>query len=409
MADSSFLDDVVGFLHSIDDPALSGTELVRSLDTDNALQLLDVPPLDELFPLKNKKTQQESVSSSSSPAKENVVVDVRSRDAIRRSSYRQKQKAHRDGLLQQVEDLSLQLTLEQSKKEKRTPHTQVWKALANRHLQARHQAEEVHRRLHRAVEKKAKLIQDLGLLIRKRISEEQPEETIPVAKRLRKGSPDRALYEAYMKEMDGLYAQTDRVFKETILESNDEEKDEFYSSPHKVDKNSTYHELVGKSSTPFAFEQVRKLIGRECCMESEPWCTKIDGPWVPEDTTIAKLRVEVGDGSALVQHCILRRYNEPGRVVLITKKFTEGEGAFAGMHSDETGWSIVRPSPVEGSIGTLLESVIRFVPFNSSRAAGSGAAVKHFADVIIRAGEDKCQMCIKMLDEMLLDEALGVC
>ncbi|POM57499.1 Hypothetical protein PHPALM_37980 [Phytophthora palmivora] len=59
MADSVFLDEVVGFLHNIDDPTVSGADLLLSFDkdaallalpdTDIALQLLDVTPINGLF------------------------------------------------------------------------------------------------------------------------------------------------------------------------------------------------------------------------------------------------------------------------------------------------------------------------------------------------------------------------
>ncbi|KAF1779832.1 hypothetical protein GQ600_16579 [Phytophthora cactorum] len=52
------------------------------------------------------------------------------------------------------------------------------------------------------------------------------------------------------------------------------------------------------------------------------------------------------------------------RVVIVWRKFTEGEGVYAGMHSDETGWNIVRPS--SDGAGTVMESIIRYVPMSFS-------------------------------------------
>lgn len=80
------------------------------------------------------------------------------------------------------------------------------------------------------------------------------------------------------------------------------------------------------------------------------------------------------------------------------------------MHLDETGWAIVRPSPSSGKgmPSTVMESVIRFVPINFSTAPASGTVLKQFTDTIVKIGEDICQTCLQKLDEVLLDDALGV-
>ncbi|KAG6618532.1 uncharacterized protein IUM83_01336 [Phytophthora cinnamomi] len=441
MADSLCLDEVAGFLHTLDDPTLSGNELVLSLDKDEsllslqgadlALQVLDVAVFDDLFkdPTDNDtdhhtdsdctSAESESVASTTSSPPP-VVESIRSRDAIRRSTYRKKQKEQKNALHTQVEELSLRLAELQTKKAASQErqgagfaHTAVWKALANRHLQGRLIAEEQQRRLREAVEKRAALIQDLGLILRKRISEEQPEDARLVAKRPRTESPDMALYETYINELDEVYARTDKVFEETAADREAFEVDDSLGlcNTQRVVKDSAYHELVGKSTTPFSYDRVHEYVSRVSCMENRPGREVIVGSRIPENTTIVKARVNMpGSAGSIVQHSIVRKYYEANRVVVVWRKFTEGEGAFTGMHSDETGWNIVRPSPscIGGGASTLLESVTRFVPINFSSAA-SGATLKQFADTIIKAGEEDCQVCMQLLEQMLLDDALGVC
>ncbi|GMF34252.1 unnamed protein product [Phytophthora fragariaefolia] len=440
MVESLYLDEVAGFLHQLDDPALSGAELLQALDKNEtllssgsefALQLLDVTPIDslleaagdasgpsrELLHTDSDCTSAESESVASVSSQPLEVENIRSRDAMRRSTYRQKQKALKEALRRQVEELSGQLKVLQSKKEGAKAEqcvgfdqSALWKGLANRHLQGRLIAEEQQRRLREAIEKRSKLIRDLGVLVRKRISEEQPEET--AGKRQRTESPDMALYEAYISELDEIYARTDSIFEETAAqrEANDcDESLEFYNAPRKFVQGSRYHELVGKSVTPFAYERVQIYVGRVCCMGARPGREKIQGAWVPENTIIVKSRVNVpGVAGSLVQHIITKKYNESNRVVVIWRKFTEGEGVFAGMHADETGWNIVRPSPSCKEGGTVLKSVTRFVPINFSSAASSSVIVKQFADTIIKVGQEECQSCMQTLEEMLLDDALGV-
>ncbi|KAF1779831.1 hypothetical protein GQ600_16578 [Phytophthora cactorum] len=119
MADSVFLDEVVGFLHNIDDPTVSGAELLLSLDkdgpllslpdTDIAFQLLDVSPIDGLF------------SSSEDDSKDHHSAATDSDCA----SYRQKRKAEKAELYKEVEELSTQLADLQIEKELSRPE-EVW-------------------------------------------------------------------------------------------------------------------------------------------------------------------------------------------------------------------------------------------------------------------------------------------
>ncbi|KAG7384949.1 hypothetical protein PHYPSEUDO_002095 [Phytophthora pseudosyringae] len=424
MADAMLLDDFVGFLRHIDDP-----ELIQSLDAsrqggDAALQL-DAAALDGLFSASDHHSDSDctsrSVASSCSPRNAEDVVDVRSRDAIRRKTYREKQKAQRDALHEQVGELSTHLTaLTKSKEAAKAraglglAQTAVWKALANRNLQARLNAEEQRCRLQAALEKRSTLIRELGVLIRKRISGEPLEDVAYAAKRPRTETPDRALYEAYINELDESYTSADSVLKAAAVYTDltsCEDTRLYYNPPRSSSKDADYHELVGSFSTPFAYERVREHLHEVCCMELHPGFELVDEPWVPEDTTITKWRVGGPGSNSLVQHCVMRQFNEGDRTVLVWRKFSEGAGVFAGMHSDETGWSVVRPSPSceNGSVSAVLELVSRFVPISFSTAAASSAVVKQFAGILIKDGEETCQLAIQKLEEMLLDEALGVC
>ncbi|KAI9990874.1 hypothetical protein PInf_018491 [Phytophthora infestans] len=442
MADSLFLDEVVGFLHNIDDPTVSGADLLLSLDkeeplfslpdTDIALQLLDVSPIEGLFSSSDDDSKDhhsatdsdctsvetESIASTSSPRTTEVPVEnIRSRDAIRRSSYRQKRKVEKAELYKEVEQLSTQLSALQSRedavKARRglgLAHTAVWKALANRHLQARLVAEEQQRRLREAVERRSIIIRDLGTIIRKRISEENDgcHANSPF-KRARVESPDMALYETFIKELDEVYARTDNTFKESEIQASPND-DGFYNLKRAMSRRASYHELTGKSTTPFPFDRVRAYVGQIKCMEQRANCERIQLPGISDDTTVVKFRIQARVGNAigsLVQHAITRRYYESDLIVVVWRKFTEGEGVYAGMHSDETGWNIIRPS--SDGAGTVMESIIRYVPMSFSTVASAGSKLNEFTDTIISAGEEDCHACLQKLESLLLDDALGVC
>ncbi|KAG7393994.1 hypothetical protein PHYBOEH_005949 [Phytophthora boehmeriae] len=438
MTDSVFFDEVVGFLHGFDDAALPGAELVHLLDKEDtsgvslrkdgseiALQLVDISATADLFtnaaqehPLSDSECTSCDSSSSKAASPVTTVVEVenvRSKDAIRRRSYRQKQKAQKDALYLQVDSLSRQLnSLLKTKEAAKAKQglgmnsSAVWRALANRHLEARRLAEEQRSRLCDAVAKRSKLIQDLGALVRKRIGEEHSETAVqPPAKKLRAQSPDAALYETYLQELDGVYARVDDVFNESAMQESPSSF-EFYA-PSRAN-GASYNELKGMSTTPFAFDKVRKLCGQIQCMENRSDRQDYRGPGVSDGTSIVKIRVEDAPNRSFVQHAVMRKYYEAERVVIVWRKFTEGEGLYAGMHSDETGWNVVRPSQSCGDngVGTDMESIIRYVPMTFSSAGTSEATLKQFTDMIIRAGEEDCQTCLRKMEAWLLDDALGV-
>ncbi|CAI5739106.1 unnamed protein product [Hyaloperonospora brassicae] len=455
MADSVFLDEVSCFLHSFDWTAVPGNVLVQSLDkdppplltmpsADTAVQLLDQVTASaavygsEGFPdsLRDMRlscsdaslTDTESLRSAPlSPARADAGESVRSRDAIRRSSYRKKQKDQRLALHELVNTLSHQLALLQKKKTKaivqagsaERDRSIMWKALADRQLQAKLRAEEQHGRYVEAVKHQSALIRELGALVRKRVRDERQEGGSEgcLVKKARRKSPDQALYETYIQKLDDVYAQTDKVWEVLAVDATadpSDEKDEanvFYLRSQRAMKDEVYHELAGKLTTPFSFDRLRARIDRACSLENLQGYTEVEGAWIPDNTTIAKYQGSVpGSRGTLVQFHVARKYCEGHRVVIVWKKFTEGEGDFAGMHSDGTGWCVFQPSlsSVDGYAGTSLESVTRFVPMNFSSAA-SGAKEKLFTDAIIKFEEEMCQTCLRTMEEVLLDDALGVC
>ncbi|RLN54252.1 hypothetical protein BBJ28_00005617 [Nothophytophthora sp. Chile5] len=358
-------------------------------------------------------------SASSSPANATGSSDGRSKDAKRRCTYREKQKNQRDDLRRQVTELSSELVVLQEahtaaeNKSRREMATsgKMWKALASQRLQARLIAEEQQRRLHAAIVKRSTLIESIGAVVRKRIAEAEPARgrNQGVDKRARRTSPNDALYETYLNEMDEVYARTDEVFRSSELHSVTEVGLR-YEPSRVTDAASGHHELVGKISTPFNFQRVCHALSIVACMENRQEDRETyDGFDASDGTIAAKFRVSSHRSDrSLVQYFVMRRYQERDRLVAIWRKFTEGEGVFAGLHSDETGWNVVRPSPgcVDG--GTVMESIIRFVPMNFSSATSSAALIGQFTDMVVSTGEEDCQECLRRLEKLLLDEALGV-
>ncbi|KAE8892924.1 hypothetical protein PF005_g19258 [Phytophthora fragariae] len=378
-------------LHHLDDPSNSGNGLLQAFDEDesllslqgtDALQMLDVTTISGQFSAteevspdhdRDRRTdrycsaENESVASTSPPM---TVENIRSRDTTRRCTYRQKQKAQKDVLYRQVDELTSQLSVLQKRKETAEAskgtwlgHAAVWKVLADRHMKARVLAEEQRRRLCKAVERRSALIQNLGVLLRKRIGEEQPEEAAYAGKKPRTESPDVLLYEAFINELAEVYARTDSIFKETTMEI-DVDSQAFFNLSQPTKTDARYHELVGALTTPFAFERVRVLLYKVWwSLDNYRGYETIEGSWIPDDTYITKI-------------CI-----------------------------DGPGGNLGSSRKVKVHMRACTQTKLGGPSCDPPRAVGKEML---FTDTVIKIGEDICQRSLQKLEEKLLDDTLGV-
>eukprot|EP00644_Phytophthora_capsici_P006571 jgi/Phyca11/118395/e_gw1.36.376.1 len=85
----------------------------------------------------------------------------------------------------------------------------------------------------------------------------------------------------------------------------------------------------------------------------------------PENTIALKFRLSTrlptGSITSAVQRVVGRQYKEKDRAVGVWRSFTEGEGGFQGMHSDETGWCVIKRT-TDGK--ALLDIFIRNIPMH---------------------------------------------
>ncbi|KAL7688845.1 hypothetical protein Plhal304r1_c018g0065741 [Plasmopara halstedii] len=403
---------MVGLLRHLDDPTALDGELLHSINKDMCKLVpssltMGTTALNDLSNMPDTKGHHSDIISASVSSSESIFAadNIRTQDASRRNTYRQKQKAHKEALYMQVEELSSQLFALMEAKEAAlvsidmTQGT-IWKALAIRNKQVRQNAEDQRAKLRAAVDRRARLIQDLGQLVQKRMHEEALEDLVYTAKRLRTETPNKALYEVYLKELDEIYAKTDSIIYATakLADMKTCERSRlFYYPPQPFSSNSSCHELIGMFTTPYAYEKVRKNLYEMYCLEFRLGS-------LSHDAAITKYRVESLMGSA-IQHCVKRQYNECNRIVIVWRKFTEGEGNFGGMHSDETGWCVVGPSKRNGTLSSVVQFVSRFVPIHLSVASASTNLMKQFADLLVKSNEEICQLGLQTLENEILDDA----
>ncbi|GAB9464532.1 hypothetical protein Gpo141_00001961 [Globisporangium polare] len=117
---------------------------------------------------------------------------------------------------------------------------------------------------------------------------------------------------------------------------------------------------------------------------------------------------------------VLRKYvDEESRMVLVWRAQNEGEGDFAGVYADETGWSIMQPIPGScgySSNGSVIHTCIHVVHRrrDTSSVLGHGgaagqqeeqhAAVKVLTDLVVASNEEDMIGITKAVESLLLDE-----
>ncbi|KAG3107479.1 hypothetical protein PI125_g12696 [Phytophthora idaei] len=190
-------------------------------------------------------------------------------------------------------------------------------------------------------------------------------------KKIRFGATDTEIF-AYIKELDAVYAQTDKTLQAWRLESTDANWDA-PSETWDEDPDTGYFQF------------------------------RVDSP---ENTVALKVRRTTcltSGGIASVLRClVIRRYEADGRMVLVWRVFTEGEGFFTGMHADETGWGVA--TAVEGSskTGTVLRTCVHNAPMNFSNVTARNHVVKQFGGQLLEWGRKNNEEATLGLERLLL-------
>ncbi|KAG3191533.1 hypothetical protein PC128_g10891 [Phytophthora cactorum] len=427
--DDFVLDELVEFIQASDELALPSTLTFSNLD-QNDLFTDDEPLLGssvpDLLPLESIPTLSNIAPApfDSGGSKEPVVATQqqrqRSKDAIRRSEYRKRQKAEKEALRREIDELSAKLDkLQDSPGDwSLSPSTDValssclWKAIASRQQEHRQAAEEEQLHLRAAITSRATLIEDLCGFLKKRvhdgsISNGEFGDAPRLQKRMRLEPTDSALFETFIQELHAIYLQTDEVISACELASATENPS---ITKHK-EGATEYYQHAERQTMPFKFKQTCNSVWHLAQLKHRQEDREIyEGVEDPENTMAMKFRVSsrrMGESVSLLQRVVVRRYQEINRVVVVWKVFTEGEGLFRGMHSDETGWGVVRPSTTSDATGTILDTCFRNVPMHFSNSSTCTPVVNEFTDMVVSTGEEESKTVMKALEKMLLDGALA--
>ncbi|KAL3670914.1 hypothetical protein V7S43_004099 [Phytophthora oleae] len=420
--DNFVLDELVDFIQASDELALPTALTLADFDQDglstSAGPLLDssVPgllPLDTMPTLTN-------IAPATSPIVATNQHKQRSKDAIRRSEYRKKQKAEKEALRREIDELSAKLDKLQESSDDGgvSPSTDaalsscLWKAIASRQKEHREAAEEEQLNLRAAISSRATMIGDLREFLKKRvhdgaITNADFGEAPRLQKRMRLEPTDSALFETFIQEIHGVYLQTDEVVRACELSLTTETPS---ITKHK-DGGIEFYQHVDRQTLPFRFKQTCHSIWHLAQLKHRQEDREIfEGVEDPENTMALKFRItsrRMGETVSLLQRVVARRFQEVDRIVIVWKVFTEGEGLFRGMHSDETGWCVARPSTTASATGTVLDTCFRHVPMHFRSSSKCEPVVDEFTKLVVSTGEEENKTVFEALEKMLLDDALA--
>ncbi|KAF4035093.1 hypothetical protein GN244_ATG12863 [Phytophthora infestans] len=424
--DGFVLDELMDFIQASDELALPTALTLGDLDQNTLLgdtgslfdsSVPDLLPLETIPTLSNIAPAPTSSDNAKPPAVATEQHRQRSKDAIRRSEYRKRQKAEKEALRREIDELSARLDKLQDAPGdgSLSPSTDdalsscLWKAIASRQKDHRDAAEEEQLHLRAAITSRATLIEDLCGFLRKRvhdgsITNSEFEDAPRLQKRMRLEPTDSALFETFIQELHTVYLQTDEVTKAC-------EQAETPSITKHKDGATEYYQHVERQTMPFKFQQTCNSVWHLAQLKHRQEDREIyEGVEDPENTMAMKFRVtsrRMGETVSLLQRVVVRRYQEISRVVVVWKVFTEGEELFRGMHSDETGWGVIRPSTTSDATGTILDTCFRNVPMHFSNSSTCTPVVNEFTDMVVRTGEEENFTVMKALEKMLLDDALA--
>ncbi|POM60985.1 hypothetical protein PHPALM_30074, partial [Phytophthora palmivora] len=351
------------------------------LSPNTALNTSDISSKVSKNDLKTTKTSQLSADERR---------ELRNAQATkRRLRYRQKLKDEKETLKrEEVKLLSELKRLQKTQVDEKMCQVDnmtlsVWKAIATRQKEKRNEAEQTQRQLRAAVIGRARMMHQMNALLQ-----------TPERPKLDNG----VLFNAFEAELDAVYAQTDQVMQDAEFKMSSTLQ---YKPKRTTKQGVEVFDSADTTVIPFSFQETGRAISLLMLMDPDNCFTEVDDE--PRHTAKVKYEVkcqlEPGEISKLQVYSVVRKYEEPDRVVFVWRALTEGCGDLSGYHSDETGWLVLRPTGSVNCNATRLESYVRFVPLRVGKVSSRKVDPDRFANIVAKTGEEEVNEMGRMLEK----------
>ncbi|KAG2528536.1 hypothetical protein JM16_002731 [Phytophthora kernoviae] len=302
----------------------------------------------------------------------------------------------------------------------------VWRRIAERQAQGRDKSERENKRLKLVLEGQIALAKKLEKLLQKRPDVMVMSDSSGVSqKRLCLGQVEdpSSMYDLFLSELDVLYAQIDSVFQQTGLEASVD--DSFRHAYVKTrrgpeDEEELYAELQDVTIIPFELERassamwhaVRRRYNKNSYHSFQGVMER------PDDTIAVKYRSQCqrsGQDIELDAIMVMCRFVERDRLAFVWRSVSCGDGAFSGMYTDETGWSVLKRVPPDSGLdltGCVMHNCVHVVPKRVDVASDlQQNEIGLLTNVVIDSYEDDVIALSAMMEDLLLQDTtqgLGV-
>lgn len=325
--------------------------------------------------------------------------------AVRRNRYRQRLKEEKQTLLQQEAQLQDQLrqliqtarALANAGAFEKTALS-VWRAVADRQLEKKLEAEQEQRELQAAISHYGRILHQMKALL---------PPSNQANGRLRADDSTRvcagaAVIRSYLLELDSLYAQTDTVLASAELNVSPSLT---YTPKRKVPNGLHYFEESESVTMPFPFAKVAHAMSIFFVSNSRGVRYDV-GMHDRDDTTAGRFtadyRCHSGETADFVMYTATKRYREAYRVVFVCRILTEGQDAFAGSVTDETGWIVLRSVGGPGCPMTVCDSCTRLVPMSIDAVSNNKVRADRFTEIVIQSRDGVVKGLMKAIENMLI-------
>ncbi|GMF24362.1 unnamed protein product [Phytophthora lilii] len=331
------------------------------------------------------------------------------KEVIQKRKYHQRLKNERDRLRQMVSELSHKLQKLQQGSNSISPMisaNSAWRQIALHQRDQRAQSEKEQIRLFAEAKTQARYIQKLCQQLP---GDSGSTKMLAPAASTRPYNPafDHSKYLAHIQRVNACHAEVDEILRE-FDESSVGDGVKSSLRRRRTDGEVEFFQHLNKFTEPYNYEQTHRTMWKLARLHHRQQDRQdFEGLGDPNDTVVIRFRLvrtlTSGSTVSVLQRYVHRRFVENNRTVLVWKTLSEGEDAFHGMHSEETGWVCLQPSTEDGA--TLVRICVRQAPMRFGLNYGE-SFTREFQEVLqTSVGEDMVEIS-SALDKMLLDDTL---
>ncbi|KAG6603105.1 uncharacterized protein IUM83_17596 [Phytophthora cinnamomi] len=345
----------------------------------------------------------------------------RQKEVRRKQRYQQRLKNERETLRRLERELTTRLThLQQEYRHKRNDTAtnvvvvnSIWRDLAIMQREHLDQAKAKQKNLVAAASMQASYIATLRSLVPENVlgmAAVKQEISFAMASSLQMNKQaDRALFAEHLRQVVADYDQVEEIFREFDVLGMPNGMTRSMRKPT-TGNGGEYFQHFNRFTQPFPLHQTQQswwtlASFQDVIKDREDYTDLAD----PSKATILRLHVVrtlvTGAAVSFIQRYIFRRVVGKSSAVFTWKTYSEGEGFFAGMHMEETGWARLQEIPEDEM--TVVGVCVHQTPVHFGSATPRKGSDHEFCETMHDLLHENAKVITQMLTKMLVGETLS--